>query len=236
MRPTEFERRYHAIRVSYTDQQGFANSRVVDVHIYRQTSATATFSEKDAILSALDGELRQAGGLALIDVDRSHRVMIARAFYGKGSPDDCAVTCGTPCAIGGPSRIDSSIIATNVAQIGLDCSGFVNNFFRAAGTIQQDRDISEYGRGAARDALDQMQPNDALVFTDAQGNVLAHPRAHIAVLENTPDAQGRAVVVESASSLGGLTHSDYTFTRVGRNLFQVRRPSGSSHVRVVLVR
>ncbi len=236
MRPTEFERRYHAIRVSYTDQQGFANSRVVDVHIYRQTSATATFPEKDAILSALDKELRQAGGLALIDVDRSHRVMIARAFYGKGSPDDCAVTLRHAVRYRRtePDRLQH--YCDNVAQIGLDCSGFVNNFFRAAGTIQQDRDISEYGRGTARDALDQMQPNDALVFTDAQGNVLAHPRAHIALLENTPDAQGRAVVVESASSLGGLTHSNYTFTRVGRNLFQVRRPSGSSHVRVVLVR
>lgn len=236
MTPVQFEQQYHRLRVSYQDSRGFAQSTLVDVHIYRQTSAAAVLPEKDALVGAVDQELRRAGGLRLIDVDRSHRQMIARAFYGKGSPEDCAIALRHAIRYGRaqPERLQH--YCDQVARIGLDCSGFVNNYFRAIQTISQDQNISQYAQGTARNAVAEIVARDVLVWTNAQGQVLSHPHAHIAVVDSAPDSQGRGVVVESASSLGGLTHSTYTFTLVGPRLFRVQRPSGTSHVRVSLVR
>ncbi len=235
MTPNAFEQQYHQLRVSYQDQRGFAQSTTVNVHIYRQTSATAALPEKDALVAAVDQELRRAGGLRLIDVERSHRTMIANAFYGKGSPEDCAVALRHAVRYGRTRPEQLQNYCDRVAQIGLDCSGFVNNYFRAIGRIQQDRNIPDYAHGTTRDAFAEIQARDVLVWANSQGQVLAHPHAHIAVVDSVADNQGHAVVVESASSLGGLTHSTYTFTRVAQHVFRVQRPSGSSFVRVVAV-
>jgi hypothetical protein len=235
MTPLAFEQKYHRLRVSYMGQRGLAQSKIVDVHIYRQTSASASLPEKDALVAAVDRELREAGGLRLIDVERGHRMMIARAFYGKGSPEDCAVALRHAIRYERTSPERLQDYCDRVARIGLDCSGFVNNYFRAIRRITQDRNIADYARGTARDSLADIQPRDVLVWTNTQGQVLAHPHAHIAVVESAPDASGHAVVVESASSLGGLTHSTYTITRVGSRVFRVQRPSGNSHVRICSV-
>jgi len=236
MTPLEFEQKYHQVRVSYLSPSGLANSRSVNVHIYCQTSPAAVLREKDSLVSQVDQELRRAGGLRLIDVERNDRTMISRAFYGKGSPDDCATALRHALRYSRtqPDRLQQ--YCDLVAKIGIDCSGFVNNYFRAINRINQDRNIAQYAQGAARDSLAEMQAQDVLIWTNNQGHVLAHPRAHIAILNSSPNRQGHAVVVESASSLGGLTHSTYTFSRVARNLFSVQRPSGTSHVRVVAVR
>lgn len=236
MRPIDFEQKYHRVHVSYLGPRGLAKSKTVNVHIYIRTSATARLPEKDALVAAIDQELRRAGGLRLIDVERSHRTMVARAFYGKGSPDDCAVTLRHAIRYGRAQPEQLQHYCDRVARIGLDCSGFVNNYFRAVGTINQDRTIAQYALGTARDDLGDIRARDVLVWTDSHGRVLAHPDAHIAVVNTPPNNRGQAVVVESASSLGGLTHSTYTFTRVGHNLFRVQRPSGTAYVRVVLVR
>lgn len=228
MTPLEFEKRYHQIRVSYINERGLAESRTVDVHIYRQTGANAPLPEKDLLLRQLDEELRQAGGLRLIEVDRSHRDMIAAAFYGKGSPDDCARALMYALRYNRTRPEGLQRYCDQVAGIGLDCSGFVNKYFRAIGRINSDRHIDEYARGTLRDALSTIQPRDVLVLTDRRGNVLRHPDAHIAILESATDNNGRATVVEAASSMNGLTHSTYTFTRVDRNLFSVQRPASST--------
>ena len=236
MTPLEFEQRYHRLRISYMDQDRFARSRTANIHIYCQTSATATLREKDILVAALSEELRQAHGLRKIDVEPVHRTMVARAFYGKGSPDECAVALRHALRYGRTQPVDLQHYCDQIAKIGLDCSGFVNNYFRSSGIINQDRHISQYARGTARDRFEDIQARDVLVWTNERGNVLGHPHAHIAILNSSLDGQGQAVVVESASSLHGLTHSTYTFTRVRRHLFRVQRPSGTSHVRVVAVR
>jgi len=234
--PVEFEQKYRQVRVPYLNENGLANSCFINVHIYRQTGPTAQFREKDIIIGYLNRELRRAGGLALIDVNASHRVMIARAFYGKGSPDDYSIALKHALRYGRtpPHRLQH--YCDNVAKIGIDCSGFVNNYFRIINRISHDRNIPQYSTGTARDNITEMQATDVLIWTDNQGNVLINPRAHIAILNTRPDGQGRAVVVESASSLNGLTRSTYTFTEVEPALFRVQRPSGRSYVKVIEVR
>ncbi len=239
MTPLEFEQRYHRVRVSYMTERGSAQSQMVNVHIYRQTSANAHLLEKDQLVRRLDQELRRAGGLRMIDVDRSHRTMIAFAFYGKGSPDDCATALRYAVRYERtrPERLQH--YCDNVGRIGLDCSGFVNNYFRAIGRLANDRNIAQYAQGTLRDDVSAIRPRDVLVWANSQGTVLQHPRAHIAVVASQPDNHGRATVVEAASSTGGLTHSTYTFTRVGQRLFRVERPASATsptgHVKVAQV-
>jgi hypothetical protein len=235
MTPVEFEQKYHQVRVPFQRQGGFAGSRLVDVHIYCQTGPAVVLREKDALVRHVDQEVRGAGGLRMIDVERNHRMMISRAFYGKGSPDDCAIALKHALRYGRthPDRLQQ--YCDQVGKIGIDCSGFVNNYFRAIGKVTHDRNIAQYAHGRARDDLASMQTGDVLIWTNSHGHIHTHPRAHIAILNSAPDRQGHAVVVESAHSLGGLTHSTYTFTQVARNLFHVQRPSGTSHVRVYAV-
>jgi hypothetical protein len=211
------------------------------MHIYRQTSADAQFPEKDALVGRLDRELREAGGLAMIDVDRSHREMIARAFYGKGSPEDCATALRYALRYGRTQANQLQHYCDKVALIGLDCSGFVNNYFRAIGRIRADRNIETYAQGTLRDEVSAVQPDDVLVWSDSRGHVLPWPHAHIAVVASAPDRAGQATIVESAASMGGLTHSTYTFTRVGRHVFHVDRPASlrpnmrTGHVKIAPV-
>ncbi len=236
MTPIEFERKYHEVRVPYMRQGGFAGSSIINVHIYCQTSPTATLPEKDRLVRLLDQELSQAGGLRLIDVERNHRYMISRAFNGKGTPDDCAIALRHSLRYNRAQANRLQHYCDHVAKIGVDCSGFVNNYFRAIGKIGQDRRIAQYAEGMARGSLAEIQAQDVLVWIDRQGQVRSPPKAHIAIVNSAPDRQGRAVVVESAHSLHGLTHSNYIFSQVARNIFSVRRPSGTSNVRVVAVR
>jgi hypothetical protein len=230
--PLEFEELYHQLRITYVKKEGLAESRTVNVHLYRQMQGSFEFPEKDALLSRLDEELRRAGGLRMIEVDVSHRQLIADAFFGKGSPEACATTLGYALRYNRTRPEGLQAYCDQVARIGLDCNGFVNNYFRSAGRIQRDWSIEEYAQRTLRDEAAAIQPRDVLVWADQNGNVLRHPLAHIAVVATAPGFSGKAVVVESASSLHGLGHSTYTFTRVGRNLFLVHRPSGMSYVKV----
>jgi len=225
MTPLLFEQRYHQLRVDYRDKQGFAFSQPVNVHIYRQTSDTAQFPEKDLLVNKLDQEVRETGGLKMIDVDRQHRGMISRAFYGKGTPEDCTTALKYALRYGRttPDRLQS--YCDQVALIGLDCNGFVNNYFRALGRIAHDWSNDEYAAGTLRNAVSEIQAEDVLLWADSHGNLLLWPHAHIAVLASAPDTLGHATVVESAKSMGGLTHSTYTITRAGEHLFHVDRPA-----------
>jgi hypothetical protein len=233
--PVEFEQKYRQVHVPYLNKNGLVNHLYVNVNIYSRTGRNAQFPEKDKILDRLRRDLKGKGGSGL-GVKASHRGMIARAFYGKGSPDDCAMALTYALAYGRTQPYRLQQYCDSVAKIGIDCSGFVNNYFRTINRISEDRIIPKYSKGPARDNITEMQATDVLIWTDNQGNVLINPRAHIAILNTRPDGQGRAVVVESASSLNGLTRSTYTFTEVEPALFRVQRPSGKSHVKVVAVR
>lgn len=275
--PEQFEALYHKTRVEYRDPIGFFATQTVDVNIYRQTSANASFPEKDAIIAALDRDLRRpivpslgvgdlpdvtphdvstamevtgafvplsgvdaTRAMPLLSVDHRHRSMVSLAFYGKGSPEDCAIALHYAVRYKRTTPQQLQIYCDQTAKIGADCSGFVNSYFRSTGVITADHPISEYGhgkvgKGKVRDALADLRPRDVLVWADRAGNVLGHPKAHIALLASTPSANGAATVVEAAASLGGITHSTYVFTLVTKGVYQVKRRTSMDHVRVVSV-
>ena len=233
--PVEFEQKYRQVHVPYLNKNGLVNHLYVDVNIYSRTGPNAQFPEKDKILERLRRDLKGKGGSGL-GVKTSHRVMIARAFYGKGSPDDCAMALTYALAYGRTQPYRLQLYCDNVAKIGIDCSGFVNNYFRAINRISEDRVIPKYSKGTERNNISEIQATDVLIWTNKRGKVLINPHAHIAILNARPNGQGRAMVVESASSLDGLTRSTYTFTEVKPKLFRVQRPSGKSYVKVIAVR
>jgi len=238
MTPVEFERKYHKLLVPYMNQSGHAHSQEVNVNIYCRTGAAAQLPEKDKIVGNIRRELRQAGGLGLIDVQASHKVMIARAFYGKGSPDECAIALRYAIRYGRAKPEGLQHYCDKVAKIGIDCSGFVNNYFKAINRVGVERTIPQYfSLGITRNNIAAMRANDVLIWTNRRGQALVNPQAHIAVLNVPPDRSGNAIVVESASSLMGLGSGTYTFTRVQQGIFRVRRRNGrNSYVRVLGVR
>lgn len=225
MTPQEFEQKYHETSVDYFSKEGFARSQIVNVHIYRQTSQDAQFPEKNRLVSQLKEEVRKAGGLPLIGVQESDKEMISRAFYGKGSPQDCATALRYALRYNHTQPEKLQNYCDQVAEIGLDCSGFVNCYFRAIRRISSDRSIEQYAQGTLRDAVSAIRAQDVLIWTNSSGNVLKWPHAHIALVDSAPDSNGRATIVEAASSMGGLTHSQYTITRTGHHVFQVNRPA-----------
>jgi hypothetical protein len=236
MNPLQFEEQYHSIAVSYSGQGGLIYNRKVDVHIYLQTSSTAELHEKDVIVSAISWRLCQAGGLRMIDISPEHRMMVARAFYGKGSPSDCKVTLEHAIRFNRvrPERIQEYCDRTG--RIGVDCSGFVNNYLMAKGLVTREKNISQYAMGRDRQNMNEIQPDDVLIWTNRFGHVKSHPSAHIALVHSPPDRQGHAVIVESAHSLHGLTHSTYMFSMTRPGVFRVERPSGHGFVKVYSVR
>jgi len=239
MTAVEFTRKYHNIQVPYYNQTGHARSQHVKVHIYCRTGAAADLPEKDIIVGHIRRELRQAGGLGLIEVEKSHKVMVARAFYGKGSPEDCTIALKHALRYGRTQPEDLQKYCDNVARIGIDCSGFVNNYLRAINRISVERNIPHYSQGISRKSLSEMRANDLLIWTNKQGQTKVNPEAHIAVLNNPPDRSGNAIVVESASSLMGLGSGIYNFTLIKQGVFRVKRRNRSgrnNYVKVVAVR
>jgi hypothetical protein len=236
MNPLQFENQYHSIGVSHSGNGGLIYNHTVDVHIYLQTSSNAVLHEKDAIVSALSWRLRQARGLRMIDISPEHRMMVARAFYGKGSPEDCKIALEHAIRFNRvrPERIQE--YCDRIGRIGIDCSGFVNNYFLAKGIISQAKNISHYTSGKDRKSLLDIQPDDVIIWTNRHGHVKTHPEAHIALVHSPPDLQGHATIVESAHSLHGLTHSSYIFSMTSPGVFRVQRPSGHGFVKVYSVR
>lgn len=220
--PAGFAGLYHNVRVSFLDRNtGMANSVSVDVHRYNNyaTSSRANFTEKSALSGLVRSELRRAGGLGLIDVEESHLVMIAHAFYGKAMPEEFAVALRHALRYNRAATSSLQSWCDNTARLGLDCSGFVNAYFQRTGRIETPMSISSYEqRGQARTAPGQIAALDVLVWQRASVE-------HIAVVDRLVENSNplQVVVVESSSTGGGLTESTYTVRENRGDLFRVGR-------------
>ena len=229
--PLEFERRYHEVRVSYFNDHGFAASCIVDVYRYLMTGRTLGQTEqkaKDELQGLVSGELDRARGLPLIEVDRSHQLSIARAFFGKGSPDDYAITLKHALRY---KRTRPELLQKYCDKwFGLDCVAFVNNYFYALGRLvyvaENEKRVEDYGKGVLLNAVSEIRPEDVVVWPN---------NSHIALVATAPDNNGQAVVVESSNSQKRLMNSRYTFARADRNLFSIQRYGMSDRVKVARV-
>lgn len=234
--PVQYADRYHNLRVPYLDpQSGLARSIGVDIHIYSNNgllSRRSNMREKNRLVRLVRSELSRAGGLALIDVQRGHVIQIAHTFYAKGTPQECSVTLTHALRYGVATPLGVQHYCDRLAKIGLDCSGFVNNFFLEIGRISESRHISSYARGTQRSSFDEIQALDVLVWRESEGSA----SSHIAVVDHVIRNSNRMVVVESAGSKEGLVASEYTVLDVNRQVFHVDRGrnargrSSTSHV------
>ena len=246
--PLQFEARYHDVRVSYIDADtGFAHGVNIDVHRYCNNGLTnrrANMREKSKLQRRLRQELRQAAG-PLISVEERHRYQIAYCFFGKASPEDFGVTLRHALRYGLARPNTLQHWCDETAKIGLDCSGFVNQYFMATGRVPGPRGwhISRYERrGTPRRNAADIEALDVLVW---QGTSMAHIAVVDHVVPGTDPLQ--MVVVESSGSTGcalhngrhqGLAHNTYTVRRVSGDVFRVDRGlgrSGTSSVKILEV-
>lgn len=152
--PVEFADEYHNVHVSHIDSDsGLVGSTNVDVHIYNNNGLSnhrANMSEKNKLINELKKEVNRANGLGLIGVDLQHKYRIAKAFYGKGFPEDFALVFKYALRYGRVNLIGLGNYCDSTAKLGVDCSGFVNAYFLRTGKITEAKLISSYGRGPLR--------------------------------------------------------------------------------------
>ena len=225
--PSEFADRYHHLRISYMDSQSgllLANSVVINVHRYNNAGIArrrANFREKSQLVQRVRRELRRAGGLTLIDVESNDRSQIAKAFYGKGSPEDFAVTLGHALRYRRTTPAGLQNYCDNQARLGLDCSGFVNQYFMLLGLVPgpQGIGITTYeSQGTVRTNPGEIQAHDVLIWQGGQYR-------HIAVIDHLIPGSDplQFAVVESSGSMGLATNT-YTIVASDRgNVFRVDR-------------
>lgn len=229
--PSEFADLYHHLRISYVDPQSgllLANSVVIDVHRYNNAGIArrrANFREKSQLVQRVRRELRRAGGLTLIDVESDDRSQIAKAFYGKGSPDDYAVTLGHALRYRRATPAGLQDYCDHQARLGLDCSGFVNQYFMLLGLVPRPQGISittYESQGTVRTNPDEIQNHDVLIWQGGRYR-------HIAVIDHIVSGSEplQFVVVESSGSMG-LAANTYTIVASDRgNIFRVDRGIGA---------
>jgi hypothetical protein len=210
MTPLEFEERYHTLHVPYLDSAtGLVHSATVNVHIYSNNGIArrqANMSEKDRLVSLLRSEIQRAGGLGLIDVEAGHQVQIAHAFFAKGSPDECTTAFKYALRYGRTTPVGLQDYCEAKARIGLDCSGFVDNYFIAIGRISGLRNIPEYAQGKLRASVEEIRALDVLIWDKTDTEAMQH----IAVVDHRIADTQKMVVVESSGSKEGLVHNEYT--------------------------
>jgi len=169
----------------------------------------------------------------------SDRIAASRAFHGKASVAQCQRTLA--------AIWDSGFAGMNLqnycdTHLGIDCSGFVNNYFLIEHGLGETNIRGYYNRGSSstRTNFSDFRARDVLIWCDNHGNINTSGR-HIAVIDNVQANAGnelRASVVESTGTLG-LVDSVYTFIETSRSgVYRVHRPlkpSRREHVRVVPV-
>ncbi len=235
--PVEYADLFHNIRVDYFHPQtDMASSVTVDVHIYNNNGIDdrrGNMSEKSVLNSAVRHELRNANGLGLIFVRREHRAQIAHCFYGKGDPHEYRVTLMHALRYGRSTPGNLQHYCDRIAKLGLDCSGFVNSYFKHIGRVSESRLISSYERGVLRSAESEIRDLDVLIW---QGGKMDH----IAIVDHVIVGSNplKMVVVESSGSKEGLKTSEYTVRRVRNQIFRVHRGGpgrGASSVKIAQV-
>jgi hypothetical protein len=149
--------------------------------------------------------------------------MCTDSFYGKGSPEDYAMTFTYALRYRRATPGNLQSYCDQTAKLGLDCSGFVNAYFMEIGRIREAKQISSYARGNLRGRPEDIRALDVLIW---QGTSIDHIALADHVIANSDPK--KMIVVESAGSKGGLVESEYTILEVRNKIFKVDRgrPAG----------
>lgn len=225
-RPILFAKKYQFTVVNCTQdgRPGLVPTlRWVRIHKYRINEAgsghACDLGEKDQLLQKVRQGMRKEKSSAAEGPIRS---AIARAFFAKGSPEDYATTLRCAALYAGVAPDDLQKYADD--HLGLDCSGFVNQFWSWTGRLagySNFKTISQYGSTDRRRALlrpretvsadpQAVQSLDMLVWTDF---------GHIALIDFLVHTKNGvyAFVAESTASVQvgpGITWSRYELLSV----------------------
>jgi hypothetical protein len=216
-----------------TCQGRLANIRVNsyrNANSSNQSESRVNLTEKNRLVN-----LMQQNGY-----NRSNRDSVARCFNGKGSVLDCRVALNAITELG----ITNDVQSYCDTNLGLDCSGFVNNYFNSVHNLPKKaiRFYYNSGRRNVRINFDDFRNRDVLIWCDSDGimNSENGSSEHIAIIDRVREICSenmQATIVESCGGKG-LVHSDYTFTKASTpSVFRVHRPlkTRNSYVKVVPV-
>lgn len=245
MKPVEFADLYYHCCVE-TREDGASMNRMdfVRVDQYRINRASSDYYTDVRSKNRLVQKVKKAIKSAKAGEDgapkAADKAIIARCFMGKGAPTDYEKTLRYAVCYGGVEPDDLQTYAHD--HLGLDCSGFVNQFWIQLGLINgyaNSRTIRNYGQTEYRRSLisgagatdpQAVQPGDMLIWTDF---------GHIALVNNLVVTPGgtQAVVVESTASgrIGpGLVKSNYELVSVDSDKkFTVKRGGINTTVYIV---
>jgi hypothetical protein len=183
MRPSAYAQKYLGFKYLLDDWsygqvaiQKYLNAGITTNTSYKR--ANVANAEKDVLLGAIAKELKVKGVPSLdfmIDGVKIHRFNVQKVFYGKGSPDQIDTAIWLASRYGRVTR-------TNIQKwcddnLGLDCNGFVGNFWGA----DPENPISWYDVGRRKNTPLGIYVGDALV---SYNKVQDTTPFHIAVVEN----------------------------------------------------
>jgi hypothetical protein len=242
--PLQFADEYYFINVSVpgSTPASAPTSCMVRIDKYRINSGSShpcDLVEKDRLVSTVREAMKKCKPGCLNAPRNSDVTAIARAFFAKGSPGDFAIALRCAAVYGG-------VDATKLQQyadkhLGLDCSGFVNQYWIREGSLAAgaSRIIDDYGKADRRRSLitsdkatdpKAVQPKDMLVWPDFGHIALID---HLTITKNS----AQAVVVESTAHAfqglsPGLVNTTYDLQSVDAKTkkFSVLRGGATVHV------
>jgi hypothetical protein len=197
------------------------------VHIYINNSAT--FKQKHPNnapntreWSALMGSMRKEAGGRNVNLYKKQGLSIKLAFFGKGSPWDYSLALGLAIRYG---RLRSSTLqryCDKIARLGLDCSGFVGQYFNYMGKFTQE-DVRKYSaarwanrpKNKVRKTINEIKSTDVLIWTG---------KGHVALVDKVL-GNGKFRIVESCYSGGGLRKSEHDIELKTSNKKTVKKES-----------
>jgi hypothetical protein len=224
--PLEFADKYYSLNVTVpaSTPTSAPVSYTVRIDKYRINAASShhcDLAEKDILVSKVREAIKKAKPGDLSGPQNSDITAIANAFFAKGSPADfaTALRCAVLC-----KRTDATKLQQYANEhLGLDCSGFINQYWIADGSLAAggSRVIDDYGKANRRRSLitsdtpadpAAVQAKDMLIWPDF-GHIAIID--HLSITKNT----SQAVVVESTAHAfkgmsPGLVHTTYDLKSV----------------------
>ena len=191
--------------------RSFLQSRKVsvNVHIYINNSAEfkqTKYAPNTREWSALMSLLRKEAGGRNVNLYRNQMLSTKLAFYGKGSPWDYSLVLGLAIRYGRLKSFTLEDYCDKVARLGLDCSGFVGQYFNSIGKFTQE-DVRKYSaarwanrpENKVRKSINEIKSTDVLIWTG---------KGHVALVDKVL-GNGKFRIVESCFSGGGLRNAEY---------------------------
>ena len=232
MTPSQYARSYHQLNTVLD------NDQIVTVCIdkYLQNNGSKRnkdgLAAKDAIINGMVAETNTSWAAYTFSIKGRlvTKVDMVYVFMGKGSPSEIARAVWLASRYGliliDPPRKNPSQVPTRTLTefcddcLGLDCNGFVNNFF----SFKRDKSIStydgKYPKGR-RQRLSEVQANDVVVFIEEDDATAKNPKAgptsgtsypHIALIDAVspagPDQLLLSLVQSSGNEVGLHTTTD----------------------------